>query len=73
LVKQATAVHDDHAGTRTRLADQMLRYSLFSPHVDRLIVSMRRAEWVRANVASWRRGPLSSEERAWLEAVETAP
>jgi aryl-alcohol dehydrogenase-like predicted oxidoreductase len=51
---------------RARLADHLLRYSLHHPDVDRLIVAMRRAEWVARNAASARAGPLSEEERAWL-------
>ena len=54
------------AGFRTHVADLMLRYSLFSPEVDRLIVAMRKPEWVRPNIESVRRGPLSDEERGWL-------
>ena len=57
---------------RAKLADHMLRYSLFQPNVDRLIVSMRKAEWVQANVASWLSGPLSGKERAWLEDMVAA-
>lgn len=52
---------------RARLADHMLRYSLFQPDVDRLIVSIRRLEWVTANAASANAGPLSNEEVAWLQ------
>jgi aryl-alcohol dehydrogenase-like predicted oxidoreductase len=54
------------AEARERLSDYLLRYSLFSEGVDRLIVAMRRAAWVGANVASVRRGPLDPEERAIL-------
>ena len=54
------------AGFRAHVADRMLRYALFSPEVDRLIVAMRKPEWVAPNAASVRRGPLSEEERAWL-------
>ena len=53
-------------GFRAHVADLMLRYSLFSPEVDRLIVAMRKPEWVIPNIESARRGPLSDEERAWL-------
>lgn len=52
-----------------RVADHMLRYSLFAPNVDKLIVSMRRAEWVRLNVESVNRGPLTAKESAWLDAL----
>ena len=54
------------AGFRAHVADLMLRYALFSPEVDRLIVAMRKPEWVAPNAESARRGPLSDEERAWL-------
>jgi aryl-alcohol dehydrogenase-like predicted oxidoreductase len=51
---------------RARLADHMLRNSLHHPDVDRLIVAMRKPEWVARNAASARAGPLSDDERAWL-------
>jgi hypothetical protein len=54
------------AGFRAHVADLMLRYSLFSPGVDRLILAMRKPEWVTPNAASARRGPLREEERVWL-------
>lgn len=57
---------------RARLADHMLRHSLFAPNVDRLIVAMRQTEWVDANLRSELRGPLSSKERAWLLTTEPA-
>jgi aryl-alcohol dehydrogenase-like predicted oxidoreductase len=56
----------DPADIRAALADAMLRYSLYQPNVDRLIVAMRRREWVAANAASARRGPLSETELTWL-------
>jgi hypothetical protein len=64
LVEQEGRTGD--AGFRASLADLMLRYSLFSPEVDRLIVAMRKPEWVAPNAASVRRGPLREEERVWL-------
>ncbi|MBT4496352.1 MAG: hypothetical protein HOC74_01445 [Gemmatimonadetes bacterium] len=54
------------AGFRAHVADLMLRSALYSPHVDRLMVAMRKPEWVRPNVESARRGSLSDEERIWL-------
>ena len=51
---------------KTRLADHLLRFSLFGPHVDRLIVAIRQPSWVTTNCASWRKGPLSPEEKSWL-------
>jgi len=49
-----------------RLADLMLRFSLFQGHVDRVIVGMRRLEWIPHNLASVARGPLTDEEQRWL-------
>jgi aryl-alcohol dehydrogenase-like predicted oxidoreductase len=54
---------------RSRLADAMLRLALFTPGVDRLVVAMRRVEWVRRNVESAARGPLTAEEHRWLRRV----
>jgi aryl-alcohol dehydrogenase-like predicted oxidoreductase len=51
---------------RRRLSDLLIRYSLFSPHVERLIIAMRRVEWVNATVQAVQRGPLTSDEQAWL-------
>jgi hypothetical protein len=45
----------------------MLRYALFQPDVDRVIVAMRRKEWVVRNRDSFDRGALTAEERRWLE------
>ena len=58
------------ANFRAHVADLMLRYSLFSPEVDRLIVAMRKPEWVEPNAESARRGPLSDEERSLLRALQ---
>ena len=54
------------AELRSRLADAMLRFALFHPGVDRLVVAMRKVEWVRRNVESAARGPLTAEEHRWL-------
>jgi aryl-alcohol dehydrogenase-like predicted oxidoreductase len=51
------------------LADRMLRYAAFTPDVDRLVVAIRRVDWVERNVRSWRRGPLTGGERAALLAL----
>lgn len=60
------------AEARQDVAGLLLRFSLFQPNVDRLIVSMRQAEWVRCNVDSWRRGPLTVSERARLTGLMEA-
>lgn len=54
---------------RSRLSDHMLRYSLFRPNVDRLVVGMRKVEWVARNAESVERGPLSADEAEWLFSV----
>lgn len=54
---------------RGRLADAMLRWVLFHPSVDRVMVAMRKAQWVERNLESIARGPLDPQERAWLERV----
>lgn len=51
---------------RVHVADLMLRFSLYTPHVHRLSVAMRRPDYVAPNVASAKRGPLSDDERSWL-------
>ena len=59
--------YGDAEGLRTRLADLMLRFSLFQSSVDRVIVAMRKLEWVSSNAASVARGALTSDELLWLE------
>jgi len=54
---------------RGKLADHMLRFSACQPFVDRLIVAIRKREWVRRNLESLARGPLDPEEGAWLEVL----
>jgi aryl-alcohol dehydrogenase-like predicted oxidoreductase len=48
------------------IADLMLRFSLFHPDVDRVIVAMRKLEWISRNVESIAKGPLTAEELRWL-------
>lgn len=70
MVAAAGELSDDpEPDLRSRLADHMLRYSLFQPDVDRLVVGMRKVEWVGRNVESVERGPLSDEEEEWLFSV----
>ena len=54
---------------RAKAADLMLRFSLFGPNVDRLIVGIRRTEWVKRNIHSQNKGELTPEELEWLNAV----
>lgn len=67
LVAVALARGDgDEETVREKLADLLLRFTLFQPNVDRAIVAMRRVEWIESNVESCARGALLEEERAWL-------
>ena len=59
--------YGDAESLRPRLADLMLRFSLFQSNVDRVIVAMRKLEWVSSNAASVSRGALTGDELLWLE------
>ena len=52
---------------KAEVADVLLRWVGGQPLVDRLIVSMRRAEGVQTNLASLARGPLTRDEQARLD------
>jgi aryl-alcohol dehydrogenase-like predicted oxidoreductase len=54
--------YDDAETLRRVVADLMLRFSLFQTNVDRVIVAMRKVEWIARNLESVSRGPLSVEE-----------
>ena len=54
---------------RSRVAEAMLRYSAFAPGVDRLIVAMRRVEWVERDLSYMRKGPLPANDTAWLKSL----
>jgi aryl-alcohol dehydrogenase-like predicted oxidoreductase len=65
--------HGGPDALRPSLADLMLRFSLFHPGVDHVVVGMRKLEWIRRNADSVRRGPLSdAEERHLRELVRVA-
>ena len=51
---------------RPVLADLMLRFSLFQSNADRIIVAMRKVEWITRNLESVSRGPLTAQERRRL-------
>lgn len=57
---------DEIGGDTASVADILLRWVASQNVVDRVIVSMRRVEWVRTNLASIERGPLNGEEQARL-------
>lgn len=70
MVAAASEMSDDpEPELRSRLSDHMLRYSLFQPNVDQLVIGMRKAEWLDQNVQSVERGPLSDDEEKWLFSV----
>ena len=56
----------------SKISGLLLRYSLYQPNVDAMIVAMRKPEWVEANAAAVMKGDLAPEERAWLVALNAA-
>lgn len=67
LVQRAQKLHGISEGeARSRTADILLRYSMYQPNVDRLIIAVRKKEWVERNIISLTRGPLQQDELAWL-------
>ena len=57
---------------RPVLADLMLRFSLFHRDVDRVIIGMRKFEWINRNLESVSRGPLTVDELRWLRSLYLA-
>ncbi|GMV82006.1 MAG: hypothetical protein AMXMBFR7_31900 [Planctomycetota bacterium] len=51
---------------RTWLSDALLRFALFAPGVDHVIVGIRKLEWIERNRASLASGPLAENESARL-------
>jgi aryl-alcohol dehydrogenase-like predicted oxidoreductase len=72
LTERASEIFPGPDDPKPKVADLMLRFSMFQPEVDRLIVAMRRVEWVASNLRSYQRGPLTGEERRWLKEVSEA-
>jgi aryl-alcohol dehydrogenase-like predicted oxidoreductase len=66
LAKGLSLGYGDVKSLRPKLADLMLRFSLFHGNADRVIVAMRKLEWVSANVESVSKGALTSDELLWL-------
>lgn len=62
---------DEIGEDKAVVADILLRWVASQEVVDRVVVSMRKAEWVNANLRSVERGPLSTEEQGrlagWIE------
>ncbi len=68
IVAEASARGYGHVETlRPRLADLMLRFSLFQRGVDRVIVAMRKVDWISRNLESVSRGPLTGAEHLLLQ------
>jgi aryl-alcohol dehydrogenase-like predicted oxidoreductase len=74
LVLRATGLKGWTAETvRGTVADLMLRFSVFQPFIDRLIVAIRRREWVGKNIESLARGPLTAGDLALLQKLSESP
>lgn len=58
---------DEIGGDKAHVSDVLLRWVTAQSLVDTVIVSMRQAAWVTANLASEQQGPLSDEEEAELQ------
>jgi len=52
---------------RQIVADLMLRFALFQGDIDRVIVGMRKIEWIKRNVESVSKGSLTAEEHRRLQ------
>jgi aryl-alcohol dehydrogenase-like predicted oxidoreductase len=70
IAEASTRGYGEETTLRPVLADLMLRFSLFQNNVDRVIVAMRKLEWVRRNLESVGKGPLTAEEHRWLQQVQ---
>jgi aryl-alcohol dehydrogenase-like predicted oxidoreductase len=66
IAEAAARKHGDPETLRPMVADLMLRYSLFQVDVDRVIVAMRKVQWITRNLESISRGPLTVEEHRLL-------
>ncbi len=57
---------DEIGGDKRVVSEVLLRWVASQPLVDHVIVSMRKSEYVRRNVAAVEKGPLNAEEEARL-------
>jgi aryl-alcohol dehydrogenase-like predicted oxidoreductase len=55
---------------RPIVADLMLRYSLFQRDVDRVIIGLRKVEWIKRNAESVSKGPLTPDEQRRLQHLQ---
>jgi aryl-alcohol dehydrogenase-like predicted oxidoreductase len=65
--------YGDAQTLRPMVADLMLRFALFQRDIDRVIVGMRKIEWIVRNLESFSKGPLTPEERRWLQNLRALP
>jgi aryl-alcohol dehydrogenase-like predicted oxidoreductase len=59
--------YGDAETLRPIVADLMLRYSLFQRNIDRVIIGMRKIEWIKRNVESVSKGQLTANEHRRLQ------
>jgi aryl-alcohol dehydrogenase-like predicted oxidoreductase len=59
--------YGDAQTLRPMVADLMLRFALFQRDIDRVIVGMRKIEWIERNLESVSKGPLTAEEHRRLQ------
>ena len=69
IARASSRGHGSPESLRPVVADLMLRFALFEPSVDRLIVAMRKEVWIGRNLESVAKGPLGAEERLWLDGL----
>ncbi len=58
---------DEIGGDKGAVAEILLWWVAAQPLIDRVIVSMRKKEWVRTNLEAVKRGPLGPQEQAKLD------
>jgi aryl-alcohol dehydrogenase-like predicted oxidoreductase len=57
----------DAEAMRPIVADLMLRFVLFQRDVDRVIIGIRKVEWIERNIESVTKGPLTADEHRRLQ------
>jgi len=62
--------YGDTETLRPIVADLMLRFSLFQRDVDRVIIGMRKVDWIKRNVESVSKGPLTPDEQRRLQHLQ---
>jgi aryl-alcohol dehydrogenase-like predicted oxidoreductase len=67
MITAAAARGHGHAeAMRPIVADLMLRFVLFQRDVDRVIIGIRKVEWIESNIESVTKGPLTADEHRRL-------